>query len=69
MDKLIVRIHNQETDEIIDREMTEQEILQYQIDQETQANLKAEFEAKVAARQAIADRLGLTADELAVLLG
>lgn len=69
MDKLIVRTHNQETDEIIDREMTEQEILQYQIDKETQANLKAEFEAKVAARQAIAERLGLTADELAVLLG
>lgn len=28
-----------------------------------------EAEAKAAARQAIADRLGLTADELAVLLG
>ena len=30
---------------------------------------KGEAEAKAAARQAIADRLGLTADELAVLLG
>lgn len=29
----------------------------------------AEAEAKAAARQAIADRLGLTADELQVLLG
>ena len=33
------------------------------------AKEQAEIEAKVAARQAIADRLGLTADELAVLLG
>lgn len=30
---------------------------------------QAEAEAKATARQAIADRLGLTADELAVLLG
>ena len=33
------------------------------------AALETEAEAKAAARQAIADRLGLTADELAVLLG
>lgn len=33
------------------------------------AKEQAEIEAKVAARQAIADRLGLTADELQVLLG
>ena len=33
------------------------------------AQLQAEAEAKATARQAIADRLGLTADELQVLLG
>lgn len=33
------------------------------------AKEQAEAEAKAVARQAIADRLGLTADELAVLLG
>jgi hypothetical protein len=33
------------------------------------AAAQAEAEAKATARQAIADRLGLTADELAVLLG
>jgi len=32
-------------------------------------NQVAETEAKLTARQAIADRLGLTADELQVLLG
>jgi hypothetical protein len=33
------------------------------------AKAQAEAEAKATQRQAIADRLGLTADELAVLLG
>ena len=33
------------------------------------AKAQAEAEAKATARQAIADRLGLTADELQVLLG
>jgi len=33
------------------------------------AKQQAEAEAKATARQAIADRLGLTADELQVLLG
>jgi hypothetical protein len=33
------------------------------------AALKAEVETREAARQAIADRLGLTADELKLLLG
>jgi hypothetical protein len=33
------------------------------------ATREAEAEAKATARQAIADRLGLTADELKVLLG
>jgi hypothetical protein len=33
------------------------------------AKQQGEAEAKAAARQAIADRLGLTADELQVLLG
>jgi hypothetical protein len=33
------------------------------------AKAQAEAEAKSAARQVIADRLGLTADELQVLLG
>ena len=33
------------------------------------AELQAEAEAKAAAQQVIADRLGLTADELQVLLG
>jgi hypothetical protein len=65
----MVRIHDLSTDEVIDREMNDEEFIQYQADQAAQAIVKAEVEAKAAARQAILDRLGLTADEAAILLG
>jgi hypothetical protein len=64
-----IRIHNVETDEIIDREMTAEEFAEYQADQAVQAAKQAEAEAKAEARQAVLDRLGLTADEAALLLG
>jgi hypothetical protein len=64
-----VRIHNIETNEVIDREMNDAEFAQYQADQAAQAIAKAEVEAKEAQRQAILDRLGLTADEAKLLLG
>jgi hypothetical protein len=67
--KPMVRIHNTETDEIIDREMTDDEFANYQAEQAEYAAKKAEAEAKATARQAILDRLGLTADEAAILLG
>ena len=69
MARPIVRIHDISTDEIIDREMTNAEFKEYTEKQEAIAATQAEAEAKAAAKQAIADRLGLTADELAVLLG
>jgi hypothetical protein len=65
----IIRIHNVETNEVIDREMTDDEFAQYQADQAAQATKQAEAEAKAASRQAILDRLGLTAEEAQLLLG
>jgi hypothetical protein len=69
--KIIERNHNIETGEIVDTERNEttiekkeREFIEAQFAKE-----QAEAEAKAAARQAIADRLGLTADELAILLG
>ena len=67
--KPTVRIHDLATDEVIDREMTDAEFAQYQADQATQAAAKAEAEAKETQRQAILDRLGLTADEAKLILG
>lgn len=51
------------------REMTDAEYAQWQADRaEAQARAEA-LEAKVAARQAVLDKLGLTADEAAALFG
>lgn len=69
MTKPMVRIHNTETDEIIDREMTDAEFTKYKKRQEIAAKEEAEAEAKEAAKAAILDKLGLTADESRLLLG
>jgi hypothetical protein len=69
MTKPMIRIHDVTTNEIIDREMTAAEFKQYQADQAAQAARVAELEAKETTRQAILDRLGLTADEAKLILG
>jgi hypothetical protein len=65
----MVRIHNVETNEIIDREMNDEEFTQLEADKAVEATKQAEAEAKATARAAILDRLGLTAEEAAILLG
>ena len=65
----MVRIHNIETDEVIDREMNDAEFAQYQADQAAQAIAQAQADAKEAAKAAILDRIGLTADEAKLILG
>ena len=69
MSKPIIRIHNTQTNEIIDREMTAAEFKKYEADQAKTEAIKAEAEAKAVERQAILDKLGLTADEARLLLG
>lgn len=69
MSRPIIRIHNIETDEVIDREMNDTEFAQYEADQEAEALRQAEAEAKSTARQAILDRLGLSEEEARLLLG
>ena len=64
-----VRIHNSKTDEIIDREMNDAEFAQYQKDQAAFLAEEVETKAKAEAKAVIAKRLGLSADELATLLG
>jgi hypothetical protein len=65
----MIRIHNVETDEIIDREMTDDEFAIYEAEQISRAAIRAESEAKETAKAAILDRLGLTADEAKLILG
>ncbi len=68
MTRPIIRIHNSQTDEIIDREMNDQEFEQFLAHQERS---KAEMEKREKAAQARADlleRLGMTEDEAKLLL-
>jgi hypothetical protein len=65
----MVRIHNTETDEVIDREMNDAEFKIYEAEQAAQAIAQAQAEAKETAKAAILDRIGLTADELKTILG
>ena len=64
-----VRIHNSETDEVIDREMNDAEFTQHEADKAEQAAKQAEAQAKEADKAALLARLGLTEDELKTILG
>jgi hypothetical protein len=69
MTKPMVRIHNTETDEVIDRQMNDDEFAEYQADKAARAvadKAKAKAEAEKAA---LLVRLGLTEDELKTILG
>jgi inosine/xanthosine triphosphate pyrophosphatase family protein len=69
--KIVERTFNAETGETVDieRNETAQEKSEREQTELKRAALIAEAEAKETQRQAIADRLGLTADELKLLLG
>ena len=69
MTKPTIKIHNVETGEIIEREMNAEELAQAAADKTaTQAQAAAEA-AKATAKQALLDKLGITEDEAALLLG
>ena len=59
----MVRIHNIETNEVIDREMNDAEFSQYEAAADA-AKAKAEID-----KAALLARLGLTEDELKTILG
>ena len=68
MTKPMIRIHDTETNEVIDREMTDAEFVEYQIDANASAERKTKEEADLATKLAILQQLGLT-DEQAIVLG
>lgn len=70
MTKPMIRIHDISTNEVIDREMTNEEFAIYESNQATQELAKAEAEAKATARSSALAKLaalGLSADEIASL--
>ena len=69
MTKPQIKEYNCETGEETVRDATAEEIAQKKLDTENAIAAKAEVEAKLVQRQAILDRLGLTADEAKLILG
>jgi hypothetical protein len=67
MTKPMIRIHNIETNEVIDREMTNDEFEQYEADQAEFKAVKADAELKAEAKAALLERLGLTQEEFNTL--
>ena len=68
MTKPMVRIHNSETNEIIDREMTDEELAQqaiYAANEETRLAKEKQAETD---KEALLAKLGITADEAKLLL-
>jgi len=65
MSKLIVNV---ETGETVERELNKAEKDQQKIDESAQAAQQAEAEAKATAKAALLSKLGITAEEAALLL-
>ena len=59
---------NAETGEVIERDATSDELAQLKADQLMVAELAEEAAAKIAAKEAVLAKLGLTAEEAASLL-
>jgi len=69
MTRPMIRIHDLLNDEVIDRKMNDAEFAQYEADQAAYAARIAAEAAKAAEKEALLERLGITADEAKLLLG
>jgi len=64
----IIRVHDVETGEIIDRKMDDFEFAEYEKDKKAVAKAKLEQEKKATAKAVLLDKLGITEDEAKLLL-
>ena len=69
--KIIERVFNIETNETIDTERTAtpKEVADFKTNELEIAEIAAKIQAKEAAKTALLNRLGITAEEAALLLG
>jgi len=65
---MLIKIHNVETGKVIERDMTEDELAQWEADKAESAQRRAEVEAKAGQKAALLNRLGITEDEAKLLL-
>jgi hypothetical protein len=68
MTKPLIKIYDIATDTTTEREMTNDEYAQWQLDKANVDAAKAKDEAKAAEKAALLDRLGITEDEAKLLL-
>jgi hypothetical protein len=68
MTKPMVRIHDLSTDEVIDREMTDEEFAAYEAQQAANAAAAQAEADKAAAKTALLSKLGITEEEAKLLL-
>ena len=69
MTRPLVKIHNLETDEVIEREMNDEEFAQWEIDVAEAKQAEANAQAQAAAKAALLERLGITEEEAKLLIG
>jgi hypothetical protein len=69
MSRPIIKIHNIETGEIVEREYNDEEFAVYEHYKKLEAEREAEKAALEAKRQALLSKLGITEDEAKLLLG
>ena len=63
-----IKIHNAETNEVIEREMTADELTQWETDQANAQERAAAETTKAAEKAALLQKLGITEDEARLLL-
>jgi hypothetical protein len=68
MSNPMIRIHNQETNEIIDREMNADELAQWEEDKARELAQAQAASQAAAAKAALLEKLGITEDEAKLLL-
>jgi hypothetical protein len=69
MSRPTLTIHNADTGEVIERELTDAELLQHEADLSAAATRKADQIAKESAKAAVLARLGITSEEAQLILG
>jgi len=68
MTKLIIAIHNAETDEFIEREMNDAELANYEAAKAADVSLQNEAKEKAKSKAELLAKLGITDDEAKLLL-
>lgn len=68
MTRPMIRIHNVDADQVIDREMNDEEYAQWQIDVAADEARLAAIEKAEADKAALLEKLGISADEAKLLL-